>query len=37
MHVKSKSNVGFVKNEREMIFQSKCFELTEGIQIVSLC
>ena len=32
MHVNCKSNVGQVKKERAMIFQSKCIELPEGIQ-----
>ena len=32
MHVNCKSNVGLVKKEKAMIFQSKCVELPEGIQ-----
>ena len=32
MHVNCKSNVGLVKKERAMVFQSKCVELPEGIQ-----
>ena len=32
MHVNCRSNVGLVKKERSMIFQSKCVELPEGIQ-----
>ena len=32
MHVNCKSNVGLVKKERAMIFQSKCIELPEVIQ-----
>ena len=31
-HVISKSNVGLVKKERAMIFQSKCAQLSENIQ-----
>ena len=34
MHVNCKSNVGLVKKERAIIFQSKCVELPEGIQCV---
>ena len=32
MHANCKSNVGLVKKERAMIFQSKCVALTQGIQ-----
>ena len=32
MHGNCKSNVGLVKKERAMIFQSKCVELPDGIQ-----
>ena len=32
MYVNRKSNVGLLKKERAMIFQSKCAELPEGIQ-----
>ena len=32
MHVNCKSNVGLVKKEGAMVFQSKCVELPEGIQ-----
>ena len=32
MHVNCNSNVGLVKKERAMIFQSKCGDLPEGIQ-----
>ena len=32
VYMNCKSNVGLVKKERAMIFQSKCVELPEGIQ-----
>ena len=32
MHENCKSNVGLVKKERAIIFQSKCVELPEGMQ-----
>ena len=32
MHVNCNSNVGLVKKERAMIFQSKCGDLPESIQ-----